>query len=408
MYNYNTSEKLKTISGEHQDFIRHIIVHPVLNYVLSCGDDDKIYMFDWDKNWQRVNLYDDHTHYVMQLAINPKDTNMFASASLDKSIKIWTISTSKSAANFSLIGHESGVNCIDFCNDTERSHLVSGGDDFNVKVWDYQTKQCLYTFEQAHSDNVAAVSFHPDIPIIFSAGEDDVINIWNAVTYRNEQTLNYGLKRVWAIHALPSSNYVAFGFDEATVVIKIGNEIPLASYSNGKVVLVNKNEIQHCNLKLNQSDLKDGEAIKPNMKSLDRCETYAQSMRFSPSGRYFSVSGDSDFNVYSYPKFSNSCFGNGSDLVWSTVNPTQNMFAVKGENDSIKIYKNMQEYKVFQTGFDVTGIFGGKLLAAKSQEFITFYDWETQVVVRRIDVSPSPKNVFWNELGTQVVLALED
>lgn len=187
----------------------------------------------------------------MQLCINPKDVNMFASASLDRSIKIWTISTNKSKANFSLFGHQAGVNCVDFCHDHERMHLVSGGDDGQVKVWDYQTKQCLFTFENGHVDNVTSVVFHPDIPIIFSAGEDDVINIWNAVTYRNEQVLNYGLKRVWHIQALPSSNFVAIGFDEATVVIKIGNEIPLVSYSNGKVVLVNRGEIQTFNLKLN-------------------------------------------------------------------------------------------------------------------------------------------------------------
>ena len=101
----------------------------------------------------------------------------------------------------------------------------------------------MYTFENGHVDNVTSVVFHPDIPIIFSAGEDDIINIWNAVTYRNEQVLNYGLKRVWHIQALPSSNFVAIGFDEATVVSKIGNEIPLVSYSNGKVVLVNRGEI---------------------------------------------------------------------------------------------------------------------------------------------------------------------
>lgn len=74
---------------------------------------------------------------------------------------------------------------------------------------------------------------------------------------------------------MPSSNFVAIGFDEATVVIKIGNEIPLVSYSNGKVVLVNRGEIQTFNLKLNQGEVKDGEAIKPSIKNLGRSETYA-------------------------------------------------------------------------------------------------------------------------------------
>lgn len=48
------------------------------------------------------------------------------------------------------------------------------------------------------------------------------------------------------------------------------------------------------------------------------------------------------------------------------------------------------------------------MLGVKTKEYISFYDWETQVHVRRIDVSPSPKNVYWSEDGSKVVLSLEE
>ena len=33
-------------------------------------------------------VFEGHTHYVMQIIINPKDNNQFASASLDRTIKV--------------------------------------------------------------------------------------------------------------------------------------------------------------------------------------------------------------------------------------------------------------------------------------------------------------------------------
>lgn len=149
VYNYNTSQKLHTID-EHSDYIRHVCVHPTLPYVLSCSDDQSILLYDWDKKWTKTNTFLDHSHYVMYVAINPCDSNMFASASLDKTIKIWSIQGKKSSANYSLTGHKAGVNCVDFSKSFDKPQLVSGGDDGLVKVWDYQSKQCLFTFEPAH------------------------------------------------------------------------------------------------------------------------------------------------------------------------------------------------------------------------------------------------------------------
>lgn len=112
--------------------------------------------------------------------------------------------------------------------------------------------------------------------------------------------------------------------------------------------------------------------------------------------------------MYQYPKFSNTAFGTGNELVWATVNLNQNIYAVKTDNGTVKVYKNFQEHKAFKTNFHNEGIFGGRLLAIKSKEFITFYDWEYFNVVRRIDVNPAPKNIYWSENGEHLVLALED
>lgn len=46
----------------------------------------------------------------MQIVLNPKDVNTFASASLDKTVKIWGVSTTTKTANYSLVGHQAGVN----------------------------------------------------------------------------------------------------------------------------------------------------------------------------------------------------------------------------------------------------------------------------------------------------------
>ena len=58
------------------------------------------------------------------------------------------------------------------------------------------------------------------------------------------------MKRVWSITAAQESNCVAIGFDEGTIVIKLGKDTPLVSYVNGKVVWIKQREIQTFNLKL--------------------------------------------------------------------------------------------------------------------------------------------------------------
>ena len=146
-------------------------------------------------------------------------------------------------------GHEKGVNCIDYYHGGDKPYLISGADDRLVKIWDYQNKTCVQTLE-GHAQNIAAVSFHPELPIILTGSEDGTVRVWHANTYRLENTLNYGLERVWSVACLKGSNDVAIGYDEGSILIKLGREEPAMSMdSSGKIIWAKHCEFQHANLK---------------------------------------------------------------------------------------------------------------------------------------------------------------
>jgi len=58
-----------------------------------------------------------------------------------------------------------------------------------------------------------------------------------------------------------------------------------------------------------------------------------------------------------------------------------------------------------RASFAAEGIFGGQLLAARSADFVNFYDWSECRVVRRIDVCP--RKIFWSETGEVVILVCD-
>lgn len=66
-------------------FSLQVEIH-ILSYFL---DDMLIKLWNWDKSWLCQQVFEGHTHYVMQIVINPKDNNTFASASLDRTVKVF-------------------------------------------------------------------------------------------------------------------------------------------------------------------------------------------------------------------------------------------------------------------------------------------------------------------------------
>lgn len=397
VFNYNSLEKVHVFDA-HADYIRHLAVHPSCPYLLSSSDDMTIKMWNWEKNWSNPQVFDGHSHYVMMCQWNPKDTNIFASCSLDKTVKVWGITGS--TAHFTLTGHQKGINCVEYSPTGEKPYLISGSDDKTVKIWDYQSKQCVQTLS-GHTNNCSAALFHPVLPIIITGSEDGTVRIWHAATFRLETTLNYLLERVWYISCLKDSNLMTIGYDEGTVVIKLGSEEPVVSMTPaGKIVWAKGNDIQTANLKLVEA--RNGERLPLSVRDMGSSEIYPQFIAHHPNGRLFVVCGDGEYVIYTAQAFRNKSFGQAVEFVWGH----DGAYATRNSQGKISVFHNFQEAFSFKLSFPVEEMFGGRLIGVRGGDYVCFYDWSEYRLIRRIEVCP--KQIVWSEDGSQVVLMCAD
>ncbi|CAH1133917.1 unnamed protein product [Ceutorhynchus assimilis] len=403
VFNYNTLERVHKFEG-HSDYIRSIVVHPTQPYVLTSSDDMFIKLWNWEKAWACQQVFEGHSHYIMQIAINPKDNNTFASASLDRTLKVWQLGST--TANFTLEGHEKGVNCVDYYHGGDKPYLISGADDRLVKIWDYQNKTCVQTLE-GHAENVTAVCFHPELPVVLTGSEDGTVRVWHANTHRLESSLNYGFERVWTITCLKGSNNVAIGYDEGSIMVKVGREEPAVSMdvNGGKIIWARHCELQQANLKAlpEGGEVRDGERLPVATKDMGACEIYPQSIQHNPNGRFVVVCGDGEYIIYTAMALRNKAFGSAQEFVWAQ---DSSEYAIRESGSTIRIFKNFKEKKQFKSETSADGIFGGNLLGVKSVAGLSFYDWESLELVRRIEIQP--RAVYWSENGNLVCLATEE
>ncbi|KAJ7890672.1 coatomer protein [Mycena olivaceomarginata] len=404
IFNYNTHEKVAAFEA-HPDYIRCLAVHPTAPIVLTGSDDMTIKAWDWDKGWKNIQVT---RTFIMNLCFNPKDSNTFASACLDRTVKMWNIGAS--TANFTMDAHEKGVNSVDFYPGTDKPYLVTTGDDKTVKVWDYLSKSCVQTME-GHTNNVSFAVFHPNLPLIISGSEDGTVKMWNSGAYRVENTLSYALERAWCIALRKDANDVAFGFDEGVVVIKLGRDEPTFSMDpSGKLIFTRNQEVFSGNLQTidaPSADTADGSRLRLSSKEIGHTEIFATSLIHSPNGRFVTVVGDGEYITYTALAWRNKSFGNGLSFAWA---PDSNTYAVLETKLKLKVYKNFKE----RTGtpikgagsWAIDGLHGGTLLGARGSGFVVFWDWESGEIVRRIDVDA--KNVFWSGTGSLVAITADD
>ena len=127
------------------------------------------------------------------------------------------------------------------------------------------------------------------------------------------------------------------------------------------------------------------------------------------------VCGDGEYIIYTAQALRNKSFGSALDFVWSAVGTGD--YAVRESISKVKIFKNFKENKTIKPALvcppaslscvincalqcSAEGLYGGATLAIRGGDCIVFYDWDTGVCVRKIDVFP--KQVLFLFILSQV------
>jgi WD40 repeat protein len=161
-----------------------------------------------------------HSNWVWDVARSPNDA-FLASASADRSIKIWKIETdssdsySQSLYN-TLTGHDGTVWSVDFAPDSRT--LASGSWDGTVRLWNVYSGETIHVLE-GHTDWVYDVAFSPDGMVLATASKDGTIRLWEVATGKELVILEDHTDRVWSVDFSQDGLYIASASDDGTVHI---------------------------------------------------------------------------------------------------------------------------------------------------------------------------------------------
>ncbi|KAM0901065.1 hypothetical protein ACQ4PT_020252 [Festuca glaucescens] len=236
VYNYEEYEDLVSFDA-HDSCITTLAVHSTDPFVLSSSDDDAdhlIKLWDWDKDWECTREFGGHNCTVTQVTFNPKDSDRFASVSLDGTVKIWNIySDDPNIITLELNGGvdgyvPGGLLCVDYFTRVNQHHLIVGCKDKTAQIWKLDTNECVDGLE-GHADCITVVNLHPELPLLLTGSLDGTVRIWNSTTYKLENIIGFNLGAVHDFGCIKDSKRIVVGCQQGIAKMEI--YFPFPDYS---------------------------------------------------------------------------------------------------------------------------------------------------------------------------------
>ncbi|XP_071682603.1 receptor like protein kinase S.2 isoform X1 [Lolium perenne] len=216
---YDTMEVecFKAHDGYH---ITSLAVEPTHSLVLSTSADHMIKLWTWEKGWECIQTFLGHYNKVTQVMFDPRDSNRFVSASLDRTVKIWGIDSA--TCNITLHGHTDGVLCLQYFSSDNQQFLMAGSSDGAAKIWDLAT-ECPVSIIEGDGNQLNALCLHPELPLVITGLQDGTIQIRKSTStaYRLENITGFNLGAVKALEYINGPRRIVVGCDQGIAMMEV-------------------------------------------------------------------------------------------------------------------------------------------------------------------------------------------
>jgi len=176
IYKTKNMQRVKEIKGHNNRSVQDIaILDHETNLIATCSGDKtiKIWNNSLSLNPILIATLSDHVDYVYSLEYFSKD-NLLISSSRDTTIKLWNIPTF--TLNKTLLAHEDSV--ISLALIENESTLISGSCDNSIIIWNL-TSFSLIKILKEHTGCVNALNIFRKNKFMFSGSSDKKIFVWN-------------------------------------------------------------------------------------------------------------------------------------------------------------------------------------------------------------------------------------
>lgn len=236
----NCIQELNRWEGHTGGRILWVTFSPDGQIIASASTDKTVKL--WRLDGTLLGTLSGHQDSVAGVTFSP-DGQTIASASADKTVKLWQLDGTLLGT---LSGHSEMVNKVSFSPDGQT--IASASDDKTVKIWRVNG-QIIQTLAR-HDEMVYGLAFSPDGKTLASCSLDRTINLWNLDSYNLIKTLKGHSDVVTDVNFSPDGAMLVSASEDGTIrlwqlngteiltIDKHGNSVNSSNFSHdGKLIV---------------------------------------------------------------------------------------------------------------------------------------------------------------------------